>query len=126
MTKTELRLKAGVSTNIIAKMGKGEPISMDNLAKITLALNCGFDDIVEILSDTQPKEITDKKQKEYTINELEDSLELQYYLDGIESYKQNPVTYTSEQVMQELGITQEELDAITLEEMEKFRKKTNV
>ena len=48
MTKTELRLKAGISTNIIAKMGKGEPISMDNLAKIIAVLNCGFDDIVEV------------------------------------------------------------------------------
>lgn len=48
LTKTELKDKAGVSTNIIAKMGKNEPISMDSLAKIATALNCGFDDIVKI------------------------------------------------------------------------------
>lgn len=36
------------STNIIAKMGKNEPISMESLAKITTALQCGVDDIVEI------------------------------------------------------------------------------
>ncbi len=48
MTKTEMRLQAGVSTNILAKMGKGEPVAMESLAKIATALNCGLDDIVEI------------------------------------------------------------------------------
>ena len=51
LTKNELKYKAGVSTNIIAKMGKNEPISMDSLAKITTALHCGLDDIVEINAD---------------------------------------------------------------------------
>lgn len=34
MTKTQMRLEAGISTNILAKMGKGEPVAMDSLAKI--------------------------------------------------------------------------------------------
>ena len=53
LTKTELKSIAGVSTNIIAKMGKNEPISMDSLAKICVALNCTLDDIVEINSDAE-------------------------------------------------------------------------
>ena len=48
MTKTEMRKAAGLSTNILAKMGKGEPVSMDTLAKITITLKCGLNDIVEI------------------------------------------------------------------------------
>lgn len=48
LTKTEMRLKAGISTNILAKMGKGESVAMESLAKISTALNCGLDDIVEI------------------------------------------------------------------------------
>lgn len=48
MTKTEMRKKAGISTNILAKMGKDEPVSMDTLAKIATTLQCGLDDIVEI------------------------------------------------------------------------------
>lgn len=48
LTKTELKDMAGVSTNIIAKMGRNEPVSMESLAKITVALQCGVDDIVEI------------------------------------------------------------------------------
>ena len=48
MTKTQMRLQAGISTNILAKMGNGEPVAMESLAKIATALNCGLDDIVEI------------------------------------------------------------------------------
>lgn len=50
MTKTQMRIEAGISTNILAKMGKDEPIAMDSLAKIAVALQCGLDDIVEISS----------------------------------------------------------------------------
>ena len=53
MTKTEMRKAAGISTNILAKMGKDEPVSMDSLAKICVALDCTLDDIVEISGDTQ-------------------------------------------------------------------------
>lgn len=48
MTKTQMRIEAGISTNILAKMGKDESIAMDSLAKIAVALQCGLDDIVEI------------------------------------------------------------------------------
>lgn len=48
MTKVQMRLEAGISINILAKMGKGEPVAMESLAKIATALNCGLDDIVEI------------------------------------------------------------------------------
>lgn len=55
LTKTELKNRASVSTNIIAKMGKNEPVSMESLAKIATVLNCGLDDIVEI-SNSSDKE----------------------------------------------------------------------
>ncbi len=48
MTKTDMRLKAGISTNMLAKMGKEEPVTMDVLAKVSTTLGCGIDDIVEI------------------------------------------------------------------------------
>lgn len=51
MTKTEMRRAAGISTNILAKMGKDEPVAMETLAKIATALECGFDDIVEISTE---------------------------------------------------------------------------
>ena len=43
--KTELIAMAGISTNILAKLGKGEFISMDSMQKICKALNCDVGDI---------------------------------------------------------------------------------
>ena len=51
--RTELKQLAGVSTNVIAKLGKNEPVAMETLAKICIALQCGIDDIVEINSDAE-------------------------------------------------------------------------
>ena len=52
MTKTEMRKQAGISTNILAKMGKGEPVAMESLAKICSALQCSLSDIVEFSGNT--------------------------------------------------------------------------
>ena len=48
MKKTDLLSVAGISANILAKMNKGEDISMDSLRKICIALNCDIGDIVVI------------------------------------------------------------------------------
>ena len=53
MTKTAMRKQAGISTNILVKMDKGEPLAMESHAKICTALNCGLDDIVEISTDAK-------------------------------------------------------------------------
>ena len=46
--KTELIKMAGISTNILAKLGKGDFISMDSMQKICKALNCDVGDICVI------------------------------------------------------------------------------
>ncbi len=51
INKTELRKAAGISTNVIAKLGKNDPVSMETLAKICTALNCDIADIVEMNSE---------------------------------------------------------------------------
>lgn len=51
--KTELKALARVSTNVIAKLGKNEPVSMETLAKICTALDCDISDIVEMTKDTE-------------------------------------------------------------------------
>lgn len=43
--KTELIPMANISTNILAKLNKGEFISMDSLQKICIALDCDVGDI---------------------------------------------------------------------------------
>ena len=53
MNRTELKDAAGISFNVLAKMGKDEPVSIETLAKICVALDCGLDDIVEIKSDVE-------------------------------------------------------------------------
>ena len=52
ITKTEMRQQTGISTNMLAKMGKQMPVSMEALAKICNYLGCGLDDVVEIFSFT--------------------------------------------------------------------------
>ena len=48
ITKTEMRKLAGISTNMFAKMGRYEPVSMETLAKISTALECGLGYIVDV------------------------------------------------------------------------------
>lgn len=48
ITKTEMRKKAGISTSVLAKMGKNETVSMDTLVRIAIVMECGLDDIVEV------------------------------------------------------------------------------
>ena len=54
MKKGELCKKAGISTNAIGKMAKGQNLNVDILVKVCCALGCTFDDIVEIVLDDKP------------------------------------------------------------------------
>ena len=46
--KTDLIKMAGISTNILAKLGKGKYISMESMSKICKALDCDVGDICVI------------------------------------------------------------------------------
>ena len=48
MNRKDLRLAAGVSTAVIAKLGKGENVTTDVLLKICNVLDCDIADIMEI------------------------------------------------------------------------------
>ena len=56
LSKTDLKSLAGVSSNVIAKLGREESVSLDSLNKICSALNCGIGDIMEF-SEEKPNEI---------------------------------------------------------------------
>ena len=47
MTKTELRIKAGLTTNALARLGKNESVQVETLFKICDVLGCNLDDIAE-------------------------------------------------------------------------------
>lgn len=51
MRKEDLRLATGLTTNMIANMGKGKHISMETLTKICETLNCGILDVIELVQD---------------------------------------------------------------------------
>lgn len=46
MKKMDLVQKVGISTSTLAKMGKGEPVSLEVLGKICDKLDCDFGDII--------------------------------------------------------------------------------
>ena len=49
MKKKDLQQAAGVSSALIAKMGRNENVSTDSLGKICRALNCDIGDIMEVI-----------------------------------------------------------------------------
>ena len=51
MNKHDLKVKFGVSSASIAKLGKGANITTDVLLKICETLNCHIEDILETVDD---------------------------------------------------------------------------
>lgn len=55
MSRTELRLKAGLSTRQLAKLGKNESVNTDVLVKVCQALECNVDEIMDITEQAENK-----------------------------------------------------------------------
>ena len=55
MTRSELRRKAGISTNALAKLGKNESLPLETLEKVCAALDCTLNDILEYMPDRDPE-----------------------------------------------------------------------
>lgn len=51
MTKIEMRLKADISTTMLAKLGKNETVSMEVLLRICKVLDCNVGDIMDVVND---------------------------------------------------------------------------
>lgn len=51
--KKDLSVQAGISPATITKMGRGGHVTTEVLLKICTALDCGVDDILEIVPDTR-------------------------------------------------------------------------
>jgi DNA-binding Xre family transcriptional regulator len=49
MYRKDLQSAAKISTTTLAKMSKGENLQTDVLLKICTALNCGIEDILEVI-----------------------------------------------------------------------------
>ena len=55
MKKKDLQAAAGISPSSISKLSKNDNVSMDVLIKVCSALNVNFEDIMELVPDTDGK-----------------------------------------------------------------------
>ena len=51
MKRTELKDAAGISFNVLAKMGKNEYVSMESLHRICRTLSCDIGEIVAFIDE---------------------------------------------------------------------------
>jgi len=53
MSKSDLSKLANISGGTLTKMSKGENVNVDILLRICTALDCGFDDIIELVPNEE-------------------------------------------------------------------------
>lgn len=53
MSKTQLREQTGITTNVIAKMGKNDNVSTEVICKICKVLDCQITDIMELVEEDE-------------------------------------------------------------------------
>ena len=53
MRKEDLRFAAGLTTNMIANMGKGKHISMETLLRICGTLDCDIVDVIKLIKEDE-------------------------------------------------------------------------
>jgi DNA-binding Xre family transcriptional regulator len=51
LKKTDLKAIANISNSTLAKLGKGEYVSMEIIERLCRALDCNVEDIMEITSE---------------------------------------------------------------------------
>ena len=66
MNRTDLKEASGISFNVLARLGKNEPVSFETIEKICFTLNCNIEDVVEIQRDSAIEGVP----KRYTTIEL--------------------------------------------------------
>lgn len=55
MKRTDLIKQAKISSNVLARMGREQPVSLDSIEKICSYLGCKVDDILEFISEDNEK-----------------------------------------------------------------------
>ena len=53
LKRTDLKDLAGISSNVLARLGKTLPVAVDSLEKICISLNCNIEDIMEFINEKQ-------------------------------------------------------------------------
>ena len=65
LSKTDMMHRAKISTNVLARLSKGEPVSMDSMEKICTMLGCNIGDVMEFI----PSEAFPISQSGFTLAE---------------------------------------------------------
>ena len=55
MKKMEFAKDVGISSNTLAKLSRNELVSMEVIVRICRKLNCGIEDIMEVLPETRER-----------------------------------------------------------------------
>lgn len=50
-SKTDMIHRANISTNVLARLSKGDPVSMDSMEKICTVLGCNIGDVMEFIPE---------------------------------------------------------------------------
>jgi DNA-methyltransferase (dcm) len=66
MNRSELKEASGISFNVLARLGKNEPVSFETIERICVTLNCNIEDVVEL----QKNHSAENSKKIYTTIEL--------------------------------------------------------
>ena len=53
LKKTNMMHRANISTNVLARLGKGAPVSMESMEKICKVLDCNIGDVMEFVPDNK-------------------------------------------------------------------------
>jgi len=56
MKKKDLKEQADISQNIMARLGKNQPVAMESMAKICAVLQCDIGDVMEFIPDQNAEE----------------------------------------------------------------------
>lgn len=56
MKKTDLIGKANISSYVLARMGREEPVSLESIGKICTVFECKIDDILEFDSQNEDEQ----------------------------------------------------------------------
>ena len=51
MKKKDLKEKAEISQNVMARLGKGQSVAMESMAKICAVLQCDIGDVMEFIPE---------------------------------------------------------------------------
>ena len=58
MKRTDLKEAAGISFNVIARLGKEEPVSLESIEKVCTALDCNIGEMMDVVTDNHYRKPT--------------------------------------------------------------------